>query len=529
MKKLVFIISIFALFITSCKKNESGLVKYSPLYTDGYVILDREGNENVKKWDVTVTNRIYDEKENYKEECLFSQEFKDENYVKLPDKVFDRSKGYMVLTVKGYNSIGRTVNEYEEVLNNVKMCCDPDEYNDTLTWTCIAFNYAWAIRANRRVLNGAASSTGYLDLDEAIRYRNSSGQGVPCYVYMTQETWNDYTNTRDKWNHFKVFHGLTNMQNKNFVIPMPIDVDNINIIRCQNVTVADRLIGYNGQYVTGDVVYGIRKTKGYWEIGPNTGGHNPITTVTLTGIDPSWSTITAMDRLNSYARECFDLYGYESVACYGQNYDPGQLLPPEGSYSNDFNGRLTKCWQKIDFTRDDILAQLRRCMNGGLIDNVISVLISRLSTVNNNQKSTSGNDGGYIDFSNPIDDNGNIILPCIELQEGLYSFGFMSEKKQYTYMIGEIKNPIKFVFDYTYLVEPLPETKIEGETLCLKLDSYIKTNVLVELIDKSDKVVYESKIDLQPGFNDTKLDIGKIECNRCKLTFYDKTSVTINL
>ncbi len=166
-----------------CQKKESSLVKYSPLYTDGYVILERERNDNVKKWDVIVTNHIYDEKGNYKEECLFSQEFENENYVKLPDNVFDKSKGYMTLEVRGYDSFGKIENEYKEI----KACVNQKHYNDTLKWTCIAFNYAWAIIANRKIVDGNASTTGYLELDEAVRKRNNYG-GLPYYVYMTQET-----------------------------------------------------------------------------------------------------------------------------------------------------------------------------------------------------------------------------------------------------------------------------------------------------------------------------------------------------
>ncbi len=531
-KRIVFVLFALAfivLVMSSCKKEEVILIKYNPETTHGYLVFNKDSKAKIAKLHITVVESL----DKDKERILYDTIVEHDNYIKLPSECFMPSEGIHILTVTGLKKNGKEVGS-EDMQITYKQCVNPNQYDSDFGWTCIGYNYAWKITANRIVYNGVASGNGYLTLDDAWALQTQDG-GTPYYVYMLRETWNSLTNTDGKWRSFKDFHHLR----QNERVPV---VDGMEIIKLEHVTAGQNLRGYHGQVVVGDTVYGVQKTKGYWQ--------NPaILTDEINGININNSMQWAIERMNIVIHEMNAYNNHDTIPdleCFGQCYTPLQPID-YGGFSSDFYSSLVRCWGTINnyspttppswpfnigqqsptfINHRQWLEAMKKCkdLKFPYSENISSIAVSQVASKYDSDKPL---DNGITIHTDNIAN-----VPSVTFTPGLYVIGFTDKKNQYAYIVEEITSNFKFEPNSSYFTTIYEDYKFDGNKLTVTTDSYNETLATVFVYNKGKEVVHKQDVLISKGFASVNILFeSKIEDGEytCEFIYSDNSSSTITI
>jgi hypothetical protein len=516
--------------MSSCKKEEVSFIKYYPETTQGYLVFNKDSKAKIAKLHITVVDSL----DKGKEKILYDTIVEHDNYIKLPSECFVPSEGFHILTVTGLKKNGKEVGS-ENMQITYKQCVNPNQYDSDFGWTCIGYNYAWKIIANRIVYNGVASEKGYLTLEEALTNQVQGESGTPYYVYMLRETWNSLTNNAEKWRSFKEFHHLSQRNSD-------LHENGMEIIKLEHVTAGQNLRGYHGQVVVGDTVYGVQKTKGYWQ--------NPaLQTDEFNGIDINYSMQWAIERLNVIIHEKNAYNNHDTIPdleCFGQCYTPLQPID-YGGFSSDFYSSLVKCWGTINnyspttppnlpinigqqspsfINHRQWLEAMKKCkdLKFPYSENISSIAVSQIASKYDSDKPL---DNGITIHTDNITN-----VPSVTFTPGLYVIGFTDKKNRYAYIVEEITSNFKFEPNSSYFTTIYEDYKFDGNKLTVTTDAYDEIQATMFVYNKEKELIHKQDVLISKGFSsveilfESKLEDGEYTC---EFIYSDNSSSTITI
>ena len=491
---------------SECSAQSTSVFVHNPKMIFGYAVLDPTEHPGVNEWEVEVNLRVFDDSVGYTDRCVYSNSLVGLNYDKIPVGCFDYTKGHHVLHVSGIDRSGNVIVSEELDLTDM-LPPVAAVYNSDLEWPCVGNNYSWKIVANRKMEyqqgEWFATSTGYLTLNPNYRVVDpNTSLGTPYYMYLTPQDYDEFTNTQAKWSAFKANHGLGFMNDNPHDLPFDNDeLAEANIykfIKLENVDISHQLTGFMGQYVTGQLVYGVQKTLGPWTRA-SYGGIIQTLLGSTPSIHGSWDIQAAMQTMNNYSQAILD-GTYPELICSGNSMpDPTPPTPSQHS-------RFLYCMSKTNWDQDFYLAyqSFRECLLKSpkpLFERDTALLrmdITCLSPTNSGSHGTSIS----INTSEFIDESGNIIAPTFTLEPGLYSFATTTNDKAYMYFVTEITRQITSSLEISDLVEatirPVP---IIDNYFYVDIYSPFTTEAVYELYDFSGKLIHSEPISIRDGNN----------------------------
>ncbi|MDR2010512.1 MAG: T9SS type A sorting domain-containing protein [Bacteroidales bacterium] len=508
-------------------EEEGSLLQRHPCYMRGYVVVNNVLYPDPDKIIITITANYYGENDQLITDTVYVTELSGTNYVRLPEEYFlsdSEGVGYS-MNIVAYN-MGGTVIGYEDIILN-----EPPgipHYNSSHSWGCNGYNYAWRIIFHNKMDdNGNTTGSGYLTLSGHGQEVTTGTYNyyIPYYVYVTMDDWNALTNTQQKYDAVVGRHGLIHMYDFQYGVP-PDNDGTGKVIELSNVNSGDGLIGYYGQIVTGNTVFGLQKIHGGY---PLASYKTPIIGPVFTNTDLMY----AIGLMSTYSPG----YGvnYPELECDSWNGS----MPSGPSGINQNSGNFFRCIESTDWTKPSYQAfkDLRNCMKNNSSPRVILGKINMYRLI--------GKDYSTIDPDIPdtgmeihIGENYSVKeimnTKSVKYPAGLYSVRLTFDDGSVVYTPIEFSNGINFdnvISDY--IEADLYPNPITSDVFYIDFESQIdgKINAIYSIYNESGKLIYNKNISIPNGNYTMSIEDADLVKNKMYIhviEFEDNSKISIS-
>lgn len=395
---------------------KKSIVKFNPLFSQGYLILDKNIYHSVKNWEISIVYKNSSEKD--KENVRVVQTVNlnsSKSYWRIPEK-YQQKDGNYFYKIKGLDDAKSVL--IEEPLaafvgvgegDHPPICTGCPILNKGCEWTCNGKTYAWTIKQWIH----PDFSKSMLDLRTAVAHSDGFNY-YPYYLYMSENAFfNNFCPNTNNWTH------ITNSCSPNGIsIVGPLDgSDNVY----HNAL---------GAVISGNV-YGVAKTKGVWRGSPIQTKLELLYGTEVCVNDLNWA-IAQMNIYGDFSRGG-SLPNFPKLKC-----NPAVGVSGSGSNFSDFSG-FSSCLgiSFIDYNDFyEYLDAVDDCRegegwNGAWLDVVEGISITNLVEYN------TGTLPITIDVDKLFDKDGVWIGQDFTLKPGLYAIGIELKTGKYIPLIQE--------------------------------------------------------------------------------------------
>lgn len=236
----------------------------SPDFGQGYLVLNKAENPNVKTWVVKVNTRTFDQNNLPQDKTLDKVVLKNNiNYWQVPETLLESDK-LRFLEITGLdNSDNTLVSEGPIIVSaHPTEALEPggDVFVPSCKWVCNGSYYAWEIQ---QYVDGTQPTVGpsLFEVGEALNFNTSTQMATPNYRYITQQEYDG---------------SAVCGSNQSYILYDVPCVDITGIWMTDQISVPQGSTAYkdmNGNVIPGPaIVRGVGKPLGDWDNG------NPIVT-----------------------------------------------------------------------------------------------------------------------------------------------------------------------------------------------------------------------------------------------------------